>query len=124
MFRDAGLDLEQLRRQARRADFRPVELKDAHFAADVTVTATQMQSQNVLAKLTGSKHPDETIMFAAHWDAYGSARRTHRERRCALAQTTTHSVSRACSSSRASSPRAPGRNERWYSQRGPRKSAG
>ena len=71
LFRDAGLDLEQLRKQARRADFRPVVLEGTHFAADVTVTATQMQSQNVLARLTGSKHPDETIMFAAHWDAYG-----------------------------------------------------
>jgi Zn-dependent M28 family amino/carboxypeptidase len=65
------LDLASLRIQARRADFRPVELKGATFTADVPVTATQAQSYNVLAKITGSEHPDESIMFAGHWDAYG-----------------------------------------------------
>ena len=35
------------------------------------MTATLAESRNVLAKITGSKRPDETIMFAAHWDAYG-----------------------------------------------------
>ena len=35
------------------------------------MTATLAESRNVLAKIPGSKRPDETIMFAAHWDAYG-----------------------------------------------------
>jgi Zn-dependent M28 family amino/carboxypeptidase len=30
-----------------------------------------VQSQNVLAKITGAKRPGETVMFGAHWDAYG-----------------------------------------------------
>ena len=30
-----------------------------------------MQSRNVLAKLAGTTHPDEVILFGAHWDAYG-----------------------------------------------------
>jgi Zn-dependent M28 family amino/carboxypeptidase len=71
LFRSAGLDLAALRTQARRADFHPVELKGATFTADVPVTAVRAESRNVLAKLTGAKHPDETLMFAAHWDAYG-----------------------------------------------------
>jgi len=71
LFRSAGLDLASLRVQARRSDFRPVEIKNAHFSADLPVTATQAESRNVIAKLTGSKRPDETLMFAAHWDAYG-----------------------------------------------------
>ena len=71
LFRSAGLDLADLRVRARRADFRPVELKDATFTVDAPVTAAQLESRNVLAKLTGSTRPDETIMFAAHWDAYG-----------------------------------------------------
>jgi Zn-dependent M28 family amino/carboxypeptidase len=70
-FREAGLDLSALRAQARRTDFRPVELRGATFTIDVPVTATLAESHNVLAKIAGSRHPDETIMFAAHWDAYG-----------------------------------------------------
>lgn len=71
MFRNAGLDLSDLRRQARRTDFKPVQLKGATFTADVPVTTLKAVSHNVLAKITGSEHPDETVMMAAHWDAYG-----------------------------------------------------
>jgi Zn-dependent M28 family amino/carboxypeptidase len=71
LFKNAGLDLAALRAQARKADFKPVELKGATFSVDAPVTATKVQSHNVLAKIAGSEHPDETIMFAAHWDAYG-----------------------------------------------------
>jgi Zn-dependent M28 family amino/carboxypeptidase len=71
LFRSASLDLSELRRLARRADFKPVQLKGATFTVDVPVTARKTVSHNVLAKITGSEHPDETVMMAAHWDAYG-----------------------------------------------------
>lgn len=71
LFRSAGLDLADLRRQARRADFKPVQLQGATFTVDVPVTTTKAASHNVLAKITGSEHPEETVMMGAHWDAYG-----------------------------------------------------
>ena len=71
IFKSAGLDLAALSAQARRADFAPVELKNVRFNASLPVTATLAESRNFLAKIPGSKRPDETIMFAAHWDAYG-----------------------------------------------------
>jgi Zn-dependent M28 family amino/carboxypeptidase len=71
VFKSAGLDLAALSVQARRADFRPIELKNSRFTANLPVTSTLAESRNVLAKITGSTRPDETIMFAAHWDAYG-----------------------------------------------------
>jgi Zn-dependent M28 family amino/carboxypeptidase len=71
LFKSAGLDLAALSVQARRADFRPVELENVRFTANLPVTSTLAESHNVLAKITGSKRPNETIMFAAHWDAYG-----------------------------------------------------
>jgi Zn-dependent M28 family amino/carboxypeptidase len=71
LFRSAGLDLAALRAQARRADFRPVQLKDVTLTADIPVKTAKAISRNVLAKITGSEHPDETVMMAAHWDAYG-----------------------------------------------------
>lgn len=71
LFRHAGLDLAALRVQARRADFQPVSLQHVTFTANVPVTLAKSISHNVLAKITGSKHPVETIMMAAHWDAFG-----------------------------------------------------
>lgn len=71
LFKSAGLDLAALSEQARRADFKPVELKNVSFNANLPVKSSVAQSRNVLAKIAGSKRPDETIMFAAHWDAYG-----------------------------------------------------
>jgi Zn-dependent M28 family amino/carboxypeptidase len=71
IFKSAGLDLAALTVQARRADFAPVEVKNVRFNANLPVTATLAESRNFLAKIPGSKRPDETMMFAAHWDAYG-----------------------------------------------------
>lgn len=71
LFNSADLDLPTLRRQARRADFQPVQLKGVTFTSDVPVKTVKTVSRNVLAKITGSEHPDETVMMAAHWDAYG-----------------------------------------------------
>jgi Zn-dependent M28 family amino/carboxypeptidase len=71
IFKSAGLDLAALSVQARRADFAPIELQNVRFDANLPVTATLAESRNFLAKIPGSKRPDETIMFAAHWDAYG-----------------------------------------------------
>ncbi len=71
MFRNAGLDLAALRVAARRADFRPIMLTGLAFSADLPVTHTTVASRNVLAKLIGRTHPDEAIMYGAHWDAYG-----------------------------------------------------
>jgi len=71
LFSAAGLDLPQLRVQARSAAFRPVALKGLSFSADLPVSVTAVQSQNFLARLPGKTHAEETLLFGAHWDAYG-----------------------------------------------------
>jgi Zn-dependent M28 family amino/carboxypeptidase len=71
LFRKAGLDFEALKLKARRADFHPVVLGGETFSADFTVAHSALESHNVLAKLSGTKHPDQAIVYAAHWDAYG-----------------------------------------------------
>jgi Zn-dependent M28 family amino/carboxypeptidase len=70
LFRRAGLDFEAVKRQARTAGFRPIDL-GTRFSADFGVESTRVESHNVLGKISGSKRPDETIWFASHWDAYG-----------------------------------------------------
>ena len=74
LFRRAGLDFEALKVAARRADFRPVALSDARFTADIPVSHSLIESHNVLAKIPGRVAPDQSVMFAAHWDAYGVGR--------------------------------------------------
>jgi Zn-dependent M28 family amino/carboxypeptidase len=71
LFAKAGLDFDALKRSARDAGFRPVELKDTRFSIDMSVKSERVQSRNVLAKLPGTTHPDETIVLAAHWDTFG-----------------------------------------------------
>lgn len=70
-FADAGLDFEQLKQQAQTRAFQPVELKGVRFSADYAVTAQVITSQNVLARLEGSKYPDQTLVYSAHWDHLG-----------------------------------------------------
>ncbi|MEA3001787.1 MAG: hypothetical protein QOH81_575 [Sphingomonadales bacterium] len=70
LFRRAGLDFETVKRQARTPGFRPIDL-NARFSADFGVSTRRVESHNVLAKIAGAKRPGETLMFGAHWDAYG-----------------------------------------------------
>jgi Zn-dependent M28 family amino/carboxypeptidase len=70
LFQRSGLDLEQAKIAARRADFQPIPLKatlTAHFAAQPQV----ITSHNVVGILPGTKYPDETIVYSAHWDHLG-----------------------------------------------------
>ncbi len=71
LFAKAGLDFEVLKRQARDAAFRPVQLGDARFSIDMPIRTERVESRNVLAKLPGTTHSDETVLFAAHWDTFG-----------------------------------------------------
>jgi Zn-dependent M28 family amino/carboxypeptidase len=66
-----GLDFEALKRQAREQGFKPIELSGARFSIDMPVETERVDSHNVLAELPGTKHAEESILFAAHWDAYG-----------------------------------------------------
>jgi Zn-dependent M28 family amino/carboxypeptidase len=71
LFADAGLDLDDLRVRARGPDFQAFELDHVRFSADLRVQVEEIESRNVLARLPGTRRPDETIIVSAHWDAYG-----------------------------------------------------
>lgn len=70
IFAAAGLDLSELRVAARSRAFRPVVMRPT-FSANADVAVERIDSANVLARIPGARRPDETVMFAAHWDAYG-----------------------------------------------------
>jgi Zn-dependent M28 family amino/carboxypeptidase len=72
LFRRAGLDFETMKARARDRNFTAVPIGDATLSASLTTTAAPAQSRNVVARLPGKTRPDETIVYGAHWDAYGT----------------------------------------------------
>jgi Zn-dependent M28 family amino/carboxypeptidase len=70
LLRRAGHDFEAVKRRARTDVFTPIDL-GAAFSAGFDVETQRVESHNVMGKITGSRHPEETIWFTSHWDAYG-----------------------------------------------------
>jgi hypothetical protein len=70
LFEMAGLNEREMLAQARRPDFQaiPMNLK---ASSSMKVEANYDISKNVIAKITGSKRPDEYLIYTAHWDHLG-----------------------------------------------------
>ena len=71
ILRRAGLDYDTLKRQAQTREFQPITLAGTSFAADFAVDHRVITSKNVIGLLPGTGHPDETVMYSAHWDHLG-----------------------------------------------------
>ena len=69
LFKAAGMD-STLLIKANKRGFRgmPLNLK---VSTTMKVQSTYSKSHNVVAKITGSKRPDEVIIYSAHWDHFG-----------------------------------------------------
>jgi Zn-dependent M28 family amino/carboxypeptidase len=70
IFAASGLDIEAMKAAAKRKDFRPVALK-ATLNTTGTAKTEVITSHNVVALLPGKAHPDETLIYSAHWDHLG-----------------------------------------------------
>ena len=71
LLKAAGLDFEALKRQARSRAFRPVALAGASLSMAFAVDVKKVISHNVVGVLPGRKHPDERVIYTAHWDHLG-----------------------------------------------------
>ncbi|MBB6246207.1 M28 family metallopeptidase [Rhodanobacter sp. A1T4] len=71
MFKRAGLDFEALKKQAQTREFKPVTLKGESFSANFKVDSKVITSHNIVGRIEGSKHPDQTVIYSAHWDHLG-----------------------------------------------------
>jgi len=71
MFKNAGLDFDSLKKQAQTRAFKPVTLKGESFSANFTVDSSIITSHNIVGRVEGSKRPDETVIYSAHWDHLG-----------------------------------------------------
>ena len=65
----AGMDSNLLKKADAR-DFKAVPL-GVNLSTSISVKATYNTSHNVIGKITGSKRPDEVIIYTAHWDHLG-----------------------------------------------------
>ena len=69
LLKAAGYDSTLFAKAAQRG-FKPVDLKEK-ITTSIKVNANYNVSHNVIGKITGSKHPDEYIIYSAHWDHLG-----------------------------------------------------
>jgi len=70
IFAASGLNFDQAKAAARRADFQPMTLK-ATLSANLQAQVATITSHNVVGLLPGKKYPDETVIYSAHWDHLG-----------------------------------------------------
>ena len=72
MFSLAGLNIDELRKQAASRDFKPVKM-NLTASIDLNSELRRVEAPNVVAILPGSdpKLRDEYVVFSAHWDHLG-----------------------------------------------------
>lgn len=66
----SGIDFDAGKAAARRKDFRPIPLA-ATMSASYAVKSDIITSHNVAGIVRGSRYPDETVIYSAHWDHLG-----------------------------------------------------
>ena len=71
MFKHAGLDFDALKKQAQTRAFKPVLLKGESLSANFKVDKSVITSHNIVGRIEGSKYPDQTVIYSAHWDHLG-----------------------------------------------------
>ncbi|WP_010184934.1 M28 family peptidase [Sphingomonas sp. PAMC 26605] len=71
MLRQSGLDYAAAKRAAQRAEFRAIVLKGVSFTASTTIALGRVVSHNIVGMLSGSDPNAGSILYGAHWDAYG-----------------------------------------------------
>jgi Zn-dependent M28 family amino/carboxypeptidase len=72
LFAAAGMNLSELRSAAGHGGFKAQALGDAKFSAALKGKIVLGESNNFIAKLTGTTHADEAVVYCAHWDHLGT----------------------------------------------------
>ncbi len=80
LFAASGFNLDELRAQAERRDFKPVDLKIATHV-EVRSTVRKVEQFNVVGVVPGTdpKLKDQAVVYSAHWDHMGIDEGTARE---------------------------------------------
>ncbi|MFI4969791.1 MAG: M28 family metallopeptidase [Lysobacterales bacterium] len=70
LFAKAGKNFDELKKSADVRGFKPTDL-DASLSVAFKNRIAYSSSENVLGLLPGSTHPDEVVVYSAHWDHFG-----------------------------------------------------
>ncbi|MGH8160706.1 MAG: M28 family metallopeptidase [Gammaproteobacteria bacterium] len=71
LFKQAGLDFAKLEAKAEKPGFKAVPL-GLKLSVTLHSTIEHKKSHNVIAMLPGRTHPDQAIVYSAHWDHLGT----------------------------------------------------
>jgi Zn-dependent M28 family amino/carboxypeptidase len=71
LFKRAGLDYATEKAAANKPGFRGIPMAGEAFTADVHSTVTHLKTRNVAGILKGTAHPDDVLIYSAHWDHLG-----------------------------------------------------
>ena len=71
LFKGAGLDYDRLKAAANQRGFRAVPLTGETLSVQAHSTITHITSRNVVGVVRGTKHPNDYILYTAHWDHLG-----------------------------------------------------
>jgi Zn-dependent M28 family amino/carboxypeptidase len=71
LFRSVGFDFDSEKKKAQSQDFKPVPLGDAAISVAYIAKHAEVVSHNIAAIVKGTTHPDEAVLYTAHWDHLG-----------------------------------------------------
>jgi len=71
LFKRAGLDYVQLKADANKRGFKPVAMTGETLNVDAVSHISKLVTRNVVGVLPGYKHPNDVLIYSAHWDHLG-----------------------------------------------------
>jgi len=71
IFTRAGLDYATLKAAANKPGFKAVPMTGETLTADAQSTISHSKTRNIIGVIPGSQHPDDYILYTAHWDHLG-----------------------------------------------------
>ncbi|MGJ8559547.1 MAG: M28 family metallopeptidase [Litorimonas sp.] len=72
MFMSAGLDFDTLSVSAATGDFEAIDMGGLELDATIKQSVTTVESANAVGGIRGTVHPDEYVLYMAHWDHLGN----------------------------------------------------
>lgn len=71
LFKRAGLDYLALKAEANKRGFKPVPMEGETLTIHALSTIKHVETRNVIGIIPGAKHPNDVLLYSAHWDHLG-----------------------------------------------------
>ncbi|HEX4118904.1 MAG TPA: M28 family peptidase [Rhizomicrobium sp.] len=71
LFNRAGLDYAKLKAAANKRGFRAMPMTGESLNATAHSAISHLKTRNVVSMIAGTTHPDDVVMYSAHWDHLG-----------------------------------------------------